>query len=239
MPSQANLTAELLRKLHRIHRQLSDLNERLQRGPKQIRAREANVLHCEEQLGKARQEVKDLRLRTDQKQLQLRSNEQKIKELQVQLNQAASNREYQILKDRIAADRQSNSVLEDEILEGFERVEQLQGLVAAAEAAVEKANAEAERVSQDVLQKQPGIENDISRLEAELAECESSLPDDIRDVYQRQVRQRGSDALAPIDGEYCGGCHQHVPLNMLSKLMLGSPIFCKTCGRLLYLAEEA
>ena len=36
-----------LRTLHRIHRQLADLQDRLQRGPKQIRAGEANVKKCE------------------------------------------------------------------------------------------------------------------------------------------------------------------------------------------------
>ena len=41
------ISADVLRELHRIHRQLADLRERLDRGPRQIRAREANVTQSE------------------------------------------------------------------------------------------------------------------------------------------------------------------------------------------------
>jgi uncharacterized protein len=56
-------------------------------------------------------------------------------------------------------------------------------------------------------------------------------------LYDRVVRQKGEDALAAIEDEYCGGCHQRVPLNMIAEVMLGHPTFCKTCGRLLYMPE--
>ena len=42
--------AELLETLHRIHRQLGDLRDRKERGPRQIRAREANVTKVEAEL---------------------------------------------------------------------------------------------------------------------------------------------------------------------------------------------
>ena len=53
----------------------------------------------------------------------LRSGEGKILELETKLNQSSTNREYQALKDQIAADNMANSVLADEILEAMERVD--------------------------------------------------------------------------------------------------------------------
>ena len=44
------VTAAALRELHRIHRQLSDLRERKERGPKQIKAREANLARLADEL---------------------------------------------------------------------------------------------------------------------------------------------------------------------------------------------
>ena len=41
----------------------------------------------------------------------------KLDDLQAKLNMAQSNKEYQLLKDQMAADKQANSVLADEILE--------------------------------------------------------------------------------------------------------------------------
>ena len=52
MPSAPpNIGTSVLRVLHRIQRQLTDLRERLDRGPRQIRAAEAHVQHCEDRTG--------------------------------------------------------------------------------------------------------------------------------------------------------------------------------------------
>ena len=51
-------SAASLRELHRIHRQLSDLRERLDRGPKQIKARQAAIAAAEEKLAKTQAESK-------------------------------------------------------------------------------------------------------------------------------------------------------------------------------------
>ena len=50
------VTAAVLRELHRLHRQLADLRERHERGPKQIRAHEANVKKMEEEAARVKGE---------------------------------------------------------------------------------------------------------------------------------------------------------------------------------------
>ena len=125
--SSMAVTAAALRELHRIHQQLTDLRERMERGPKQIKAREANLARLAEELTKLQAEHKAARVRSDQKQLLLKSGEEKIESLKVKLNAAASNREYQALKDQIAADQMAGSVLADEILEAMEKIDELAG----------------------------------------------------------------------------------------------------------------
>ena len=90
-----NSTADILRQLHRIHRQLADLNERSDRGPKTISVREANVFRLQSAMEEARENTLQARKATDSKQLQLQSGEDKIGEFKTKLNTANSNREYQ------------------------------------------------------------------------------------------------------------------------------------------------
>ena len=52
------VSAAALRELHRIHRQLADLRERSDRGPKQIKARESNLGRLAEELTKVQAEAK-------------------------------------------------------------------------------------------------------------------------------------------------------------------------------------
>lgn len=239
MTTQANLTIDVLRTLHRIHRQLADLRERLARGPRVAQARQANVKRLEEALAKTLAEAKALRMAADDKQVQLKGGEEKIQKYQRQLNEAKTNAEYQALKEQIAAVRMVNSVLEDEILEAMEKVDQFKLNVDQAQADLALARSEAEKAGREAQKQEPALQADIQRAEAELREHEAGLTGELRDLYTRLIRHRGDDALAPLDGEFCGGCNQHVPLNMVSQVKMNRPIFCKSCGRLLYEAEGA
>lgn len=235
-PTQTS-TLDVLRTLHRIHRQLVDLRERLGRGPRLLQARQAHVQRMEDRLAQLHAEAKALRMAVDQKQLQLREGEEKILRYQRQLNEAKSNAEYQALQEQIRAVQMANSVLEDEILETMEKIDQFKLTVDQAQADLALAKVELEKTMQEVQNQQPILQADIQRVEAELAQQEHLLSDDIRDIYQRLLRQRGDQALAPVEGESCGGCHQQVPINMISQIKLNQVVFCKSCGRLLYLPE--
>lgn len=238
MSTPANIGTSVLRTLHRIHRQLTDLKGRLDRGPKQIHAAEANLKHRDELLAKTKSESKTLRMAADAKQLQLKSGEDKVKDLRRKLNAAASNREYQLLLEQIAADEMANSVMADEILESLEKVDAFQQNIVDAEKEAAAAKQRVTQVREEVAEQEPLLQADYARLDAELKETEATLPDDVREMYQRVVRGKGEDALAMVENQFCGGCNQQIQLNMLNQVMLGQPVFCKTCGRLLYLPEH-
>ena len=236
MPSP-NVSVEVLRTIHRIQRQLADLKERLDRGPRQRRAADSNVKHREELLSQVQAEVKAMRVAANQKQLQLKAGEDKVKDLKRKLNAAESNREYQVLRDQIAGDEMTNSVLADEILEALEQIDAFQPKVAEAQQGLQAARDKVAAVGSEIGTQEPLLRGDLERLEAELKQQEAALPPEIIDVYRRMVRQLGEEALAPIEGEFCGGCNHQVPVNLLAEVMMLHPAFCKACGRLLYLPE--
>lgn len=231
------VTAEHLRVLHRIHRQLEDLRERAERGPRQIKAREANLAKLNEELAKIQAEAKAGKLRADQKQLLLRSGEDKISNLEAKLNAAQSNREYQALKDQIAADKMANSVLTDEILEALEKIDEYKLVVGEAQGKIKACQEEIARAEAVVREQNQLIEGDIKRLEAELASSEQELPDDFRESYQRLTRSRGADAMAEVEGGVCTGCSVSLTPNLQAEVSMGRAVTCKSCGRLIYRPE--
>lgn len=232
------VTAATLRELHRIHRQLTDLRERAERGPKQIRAREANLSRLNEELAKLQGELKASKMRADQKQLLLKSNEDRIENLKAKQNTADSNREYQALKDQIAADQMAGSVLADEILEALEKIDESQVHVGEAQKKIVVAKEELAKAQQSVQEQHGLLVADIARLEADLKTVEATLPDDFRDGYVRIVRSKGDDAMAEVQDTFCGGCHKQLTPNQLSEVSMARAIFCKNCGRLIYLPED-
>lgn len=233
------VATETLRTLHRIHRQLEDLADRLAAGPRQVAARTKLLENAEAERARAQEALKQARMAADQKQLQLRSSESKIVDLERKLNACKTNREYQTLSEQIAADRMATKVLEDEILEALERVDALKPAGPAGEAAVQAARAQVAEAKAKVDAEAKDLHAEVVRVRTELETVERDLAEDVRERYLRVVRSKGADGLAAIDGQTCGGCFQQITGNMLSELMLGRAVVCRNCGRLLYMPHTA
>jgi predicted nucleic acid-binding Zn-ribbon protein len=231
-----SVTAAALRELHHIHQRLADLRDRLERGPKQVRAREANVAQLEAKLAEARDRAKQTQMALDRKNLDLKSGEQKVLDLRVKLNGANSNREYQAFLEQIAAAEMAGSVLSDEILEGLEKIDVHAAAVKEAEKNLASGKQELEKARHAVEASAATIRSDVTTLEAELVDAEKALPADLKIDYDRVVRSKGADSLAAADDGVCTGCGQQITLNMQNELQLSKLVFCKSCGRLLYLS---
>ena len=231
------ITADTLRTLHRLHTQLADLSDRLARGPKQIAIRQQNVAKCTADLEQAREVVKQTKLKADRQQLDLKTSEQRLVDWGMKLNTCSSNKEYQTLKEQIAAAEMANSVLADEILESLERIDQLEEKVGEAERVVKASEDDLAKVTAQIEATADTIRGDIERLEAELTEAEKALPADFRGDYNRVIKVKGADGLSEAEDGVCNGCGQQITANMQNELLMHRPTFCKSCGRLLYLPE--
>ncbi len=232
------ITSDKLRELHRIHLQLCDLRERLDRGPRQVEARRRGIAALEAKLAEEQKTYQQVRMAADNKQLDLKTSESKVLDLKTKLNTCSTNKEYQSLLDQIAATEMADSVLSDEILEALEQIDELAGQVGDAEKKIATAGEELEKLVGKVADESDSIREDITRLEADLKSAESALQGDIRVNYDRIVRAKGGDAMAPMAGGYCSGCSQQLTTNIQANLTMGKPIFCPTCGRLLYMPED-
>jgi len=233
------VAAGTLRTLHRMHRQLADLAEQLAAGPRAVAARTRQVQAVEAKKAAAADDVKKAKLAADQKQLQLKSAETKLADLEAKLNACKTNREYQTLGDQIAADRMATKVLEDEILEALERIDVLKPAVPAAEAEIETAKKLLAEADAKVKAESGRLEAEVARIRGDLQTAEKDLAADVREKYDRVVKQKGADGMSAVDGQTCGGCYQQLTGNMLSDVLLGRIIICRSCGRLLYLPESS
>jgi predicted nucleic acid-binding Zn-ribbon protein len=232
------VTAESLRELHRIHRQLADLRERLERGPRQIKAREINVSKFTLAQSEAQETVQKTRIAADQKQLELKAYEGRIDDWKAKLNGCSSNKEYQTLLEQIAAAEMAGSVLADEILEALERIDQLGVVASKADELLKSGQKELLKCRNEVAEDTEIANRDISRLDIELAEAESNLPAEFKSDYQRVIRGKGAEGMAEVEGQVCLGCGQQITLNMQNNLMMDRLVFCTSCGCLLYVGEK-
>jgi predicted nucleic acid-binding Zn-ribbon protein len=230
---------DLVAEIHQLHLQLREVQEQMERGPKQVKARQQAIQQKLADLEAQKQKHKALRIAVDQKSLQLKSNEAKIGDLRVKLNQAASNREFDIIRAQIDADTMANSVLEDEILDALEKVDAAQISVRQLEEAVAAAKVEETRLAAETEGVIPGLEKRITELQQALATAELDLPPDFMLSYRRMAQAYGAGALAEVEGNICSSCYVALPTQLAVQIRAGQVLFCKTCGRLLYACREA
>ena len=226
--------ASELSNLHEIHLKLHDVRQQLERGPRQIAARRKKVQAAEHELLEQEEALKQARAGADRKSLDLRSKETQLEELQAKLNAASSNREYDIIRGQIDADKVAMSVLEDEILELLDRVDSAQRGVGEIKEKVKQAEDEVSAFADDFEKKAEGLRRREEGLLAQLGEAEKVIPLQIRDQYRRLVEAHGADAMAAVEDGVCSCCNVTLTTQMRVSINSGNFNFCTSCGRLLY-----
>ncbi len=233
-----SINADSLRKIHRLHIQLEDVRDRLARGPRQIKGGETRLSTLEKAVATAKEVLQRTRLTIHEKELNLKEREGRIFDIRGRLNSCSTNKEYQAYLEQIAADEQANSVLADEIIDLFDKANNEEAAVQSTMADLQKCQSDLEGVRRQVAEERDHLERELSRLGDELKSAEVSLPAEVKNDYERVVKAHGDEALAPLEAECCGGCNQRITAQMINELAMDRIVFCKSCGRILYLPED-
>lgn len=220
--------------LHDLHLKLQAVQEELEKGPRLIKAKENILAKKQTELDQAKAKHTDQRKLADQKNLQLKTNENKLADLNTKLNMAATNREFDILKGQIAADKMANSVLEDEILDCMEQVDLLKGKIAEAEKIVADAKDDVRKMTEQVAAAQAGLKERAEKLRLAVAEAETIVPGDLMAQYRRLVGAHGAEALAVVENNVCTSCNVSLSPQQGVELRSGKFVFCISCGKLIY-----
>ena len=220
--------------LHDLHLKLQAVQDDLEKGPRLIKAKENVLAKKQAELDLAKAKHTDQRKLADQKNLQLKTNEAKLADLNAKLNMASTNREFDILKGQIAADKMANSVLEDEILDCMEQVDLLKGKIVEAEKIVADAKGDIGKMTEQVASAQAGLKERAEKLRLAVTEAETVIPKDFMATYRRLVGAHGADSLAAVENNVCTSCNVSLSPQQGMELRGGRFIFCISCGKLIY-----
>lgn len=215
-------------------RQLTDIADRMRRGPIQVRLVKTTEQGFADALEAKKQELLEVKKDSRSKQSQLEDREAKLEDLRGKLNAADSNKEFQLLKDRIAADEQANSCQADEIFETLEKLDVLEQELESAKSNLEKAKSETAGIEKKVSTELATMKNEDARIREELAEALKKLHSDLRVPYQRNIKTMGEDTFAATDLSTCGNCNITLTQQTKSDILSCKPLLCKGCGSILY-----
>jgi predicted nucleic acid-binding Zn-ribbon protein len=230
----AGLT-DLFREIHRLRRFGRDLNEQLERVPRQLKTQQARIARQEELLRQGQEDIKHLKVTTHEKEVSLRSTHQQIAKHEKQLNEAGSKKEYDALKAEVAADREKCQRLEDEILQAMTDTEERTAQLPTLEQNVRQAKEEYARLEKGTDERVADLRAQLAEAQSQLTAAEVQIPADARTQYDRVVNAMGAEALAAVTNRNCSACYTGITAQNYNDLLIGNLVLCKSCGRILYL----
>ncbi|MHC5539243.1 zinc ribbon domain-containing protein [Singulisphaera rosea] len=232
-------TAENLRELHQLHQRAKTLRDRMTSGPKTVAARLIALTNRQAALDSSRKALQDCKVQLKKREHTLQAHQSKIDDLTVKLNLVKKNDEYKAIQNQIANDKNAIGKVEGEILEEMVRLDEMVAALANEEAEFKKFSEEVAAIKAQVESTAEAQKDQLEGLESAIIGAEEIIPEDLRERYRRTVKQHGADALAFIENNACSGCFVSITPQMLNELINASTLsFCKSCGRILYLAEE-
>jgi predicted nucleic acid-binding Zn-ribbon protein len=221
--------------LHGLYTKLRTVQNQLESAPRQMKARQQITAAKQAEIDATKEKIKKLKLSADQSNLQVKTNESKVLGLKVKLNQAASNREFDALRAQVEADEMANSVLEDEILAAFEKLDRLKEELAQSEQELITLKAAETKLAQELAAAEAGLKAKAAEYQRFISQAESVIPGEIELAYRRMVQAQGPDAFAEVEGNQCQNCFVTLPPQTLVELKSGKIMFCKSCSKLMHL----
>ena len=227
--------AVTIREIARLRRFAHDLQEQIDRGPRQLKAQKAKVARQEEMQRDAQELLKKIKVSVHEKEVTIKTTHAQLTKHTGQLNAAASKKEYDALKVEITAEKAKFAQLEDEILAAMADIEERTAQLPELEKSVQTAREEFKKFEAGAGERHTALVQQLNETLAKLKEVEVAIPADLRTAYNRIVGGQGADAFASVVDGNCTACYTAITVQSHTELLMENFTACKSCGRMLYL----
>ena len=221
---------------------VQDRDQKIQSLQKELAKIPRDKASAEEKLSSDKQAVADAKLAYQENEVAIKNVEldiatrrDSIAKLKVQQYETKKNEEYTSLGNDVIRYEEMVDTLETTELELMEKADLLRETHNKTIAAL----AETQKlVDVDIVQLEEKAAQSTERLEellAERAELVQKIDDELVALYDRLLKSKGNDPVAPLKGSQCKGCHMKVTQTTLVNVLAGNAIAqCENCGRILY-----
>jgi uncharacterized protein len=241
-----SVTEKLLR-VFRVDQQLRGLQSRLNAAEKFLGDQVKQLQQIDAKREAMHSQMRQMQAIVSDNEGEMKRLDARIETLREQMNTAKTNKEYKAFLTEVNTLKADRSQYETTALEQMTKLDELKKQLEQLDAQ----HGEREKVkgvaADDRTKKADEIKDRLAELEAERKRLVADVPADALRLYEMMLKQRGDDAMAPIEEldrrrhEYtCSACQMAVPVETLSALLRPSssnnPLTrCTSCGAILYL----
>ncbi|HOA73655.1 MAG TPA: C4-type zinc ribbon domain-containing protein [Phycisphaerae bacterium] len=236
-------TLDALFRLQKIENQLRSVRGQIESKNRRVTAQLRRINTLEQQLEENRQTIARAQADANNLELQRKTHEAHITKLREALNQAKSNKEYAAILTQLNTDKADALKLEDRVLAGLAKVDELKKKADEIQAQLEKESARLAELKKDVADQEAQLADELKSLEAQREQAAEAVGPENLHAFERACERHEGEAMSAVErvhprrAEYiCTGCHMSVPLERINALQTRDEVqLCPNCLRILCL----
>ncbi len=226
---------KLLWEVQKIDLELKGIKEEKDRYPREIKKLDEKQKIEKERIQKEREKVESLEKTRRQKEGHLNTEQEKIKRAEGRMSEVKTNKEYQALLSEIDTIKESNSRIEEEILQVMDEIDELKKDLSKREkemgSTLEKIEGERKKLQEKTAQGEKAWSERVERRELLSKQIESKLVK----LYGTLKEKRQGVGVVSVKNETCQGCFLNVPPQMFIEVQKNNALVrCPHCNRILY-----
>lgn len=241
----ADITAKLLR-VYRCDQRVDGLQARLKAAERFLAEQVKQVGLMDQQAVSIRGQLRQLEVAAAGEEGEASRLRERAEAVKKQMNAASNAKQYQQLLTEVKNLESKRDDHDKNALEHMEKLDVLRAKLKEIEGKLAERAKVRDLASGERTQRADEIRDKLNELLAERKTLAADVPPDALKIYEDLRRERGEDAMAPLEvidhrrHEYiCGSSQMSVPVEVANRLIKGQLTLSPNNGCILYLSEEA
>jgi len=159
----------------------------------------------------------------------------KVMDKRMRMNRIKNAKELQALQREIDQIKQSNSELEEALIQVLMDIDGIKANIKAKEEEMAQMQGEWQQKQQEMESQITGIEQAVSEASTRRRTIASQVTGDLISRYEMIFSRRGGTAVVEVTGGICQGCHMNIPPQLWNEIIKSDKVhLCPSCQRILY-----
>jgi predicted nucleic acid-binding Zn-ribbon protein len=230
---------EILASLQTVDREIKERSDRKLGFLTELHAKEQEIAAKRSEIGLLAGVLAEKEKRRLEKDALFQDEGRKAMDKRMRMSRIKNVKELQAVQREIDQIKQSNSVLEDELIQIMEEIDRIKAQMQSKESELSALHEEWQAKQQALSAEIASLDAAVSGAMARRQSIAAQVAGDLITRYELIFSRRGGTAVVEVAAGICQGCYMNIPPQLWNEIIKREKVhLCPSCQRILYFRPE-